>query len=40
MRATEQRKSDAIAKLGGDIDVWLATANDHGNAHLVPPSLC
>lgn len=40
MRATEQRKRDAIAKLEGDMDVWVATAVDHENAHLVPLSLC
>jgi hypothetical protein len=40
MRITEQRKSDAIAKLEGDMDVWVATADEHQNAHLVPLSLC
>jgi hypothetical protein len=40
MRATEQRKRDAIAKLEGDMDVWVATAAEHQNAHLVPLSLC
>ncbi len=40
MRATEQRMSDAIAKLEGDIDLWFATADDHENAHLVPLSFC
>ena len=40
VRASEQRKTDAIAKLEGDMDVWVATADDHENAHLVPLSLC
>lgn len=40
MRSTVQRKSDAIAKLNKDQDVWLATADDRGIAHLVPLSLC
>ena len=40
MRSTAQRKSDAIEKLKGDQDVWVATADDRGVAHLVPLSLC
>lgn len=40
MRSTAQRKSDAIEKLRKDQDVWVATADDHGIAHLVPLSLC
>jgi hypothetical protein len=40
MRPTGQRKSDAIEKLGKDQDVWVATADDRGMAHLVPLSLC
>jgi hypothetical protein len=40
MRSTGQRKSDAIAKLEKDEDVWVATADDRGIAHLVPLSLC
>ena len=40
MRTTGQRKMDAIDKLEGDLDVWVATANDQGVAHLVPLSLC
>jgi hypothetical protein len=40
MRSTGQRKSDAIGKLEQDPDVWVATADDHGIAHLVPVSLC
>jgi Pyridoxamine 5'-phosphate oxidase len=40
MRSAAQRKSDAIGKLEKDEDVWVATADDRGIAHLVPLSLC
>lgn len=40
MRSAAQRKSDAIEKLNKDQDVWVATADDRGIAHLVPLSLC
>jgi hypothetical protein len=40
MRSAAQRKSDAIEKLNEDHDVWVATADDSGIAHLVPLSLC
>jgi hypothetical protein len=40
MRSAAQRKSDAIEKLRTDQDVWVATADDRGIAHLVPLSLC
>ena len=40
MRSTAQRKSDAVEKLNNDQDVWVATADDRGIAHLVPLSLC
>lgn len=40
MRSAVQRKSDAIEKLNKDQDVWVATADDRGIAHLVPLSLC
>jgi Pyridoxamine 5'-phosphate oxidase len=40
MRSTAQRKSDAIEKLNSDADVWVATADARGIAHLVPLSLC
>jgi hypothetical protein len=40
MRTTEQRKADAISRLEGDMDVWVATADIHEHAHLVPLSLC
>jgi len=40
MRSAAQRKSDAIEKLNKDQDVWVATADSRGIAHLVPLSLC
>jgi hypothetical protein len=40
MRTVEQRKADAFSRLENDIDVWVATADDHEIAHLVPLSLC
>jgi hypothetical protein len=40
MRSAAQRKSDALEKLSKDQDVWVATADDRGIAHLVPLSLC
>jgi hypothetical protein len=40
MRSTEQRRADAIEKLEHDPDVWVATADGRGVAHLVPLSLC
>lgn len=40
MRTTEQRKSDALSKLEGDMDVWVATADETAKPHLVPLSLC
>lgn len=39
-RPIEQRKADALAKLGQEgVDVWVATASIDGSAHLVPLSL-
>ena len=38
VRAASQRQSDAIARLDGDADVWVATASA-GRPHLVPLSL-
>src|SRR5580692_1953243 len=40
MRSTQQRKADALEKLEKDADVWVATGDEHGIAHLVPLSLC
>jgi hypothetical protein len=38
VRSTSERKADTIARLEGDADVWVATANA-GRPHLVPLSL-
>ena len=39
-RPPEQRKADALAKLGqAAADIWVATASAEGDAHLVPLSL-
>lgn len=39
-RPPEQRKADALAKLATKgVDVWVATASETGDAHLVPLSL-
>ena len=40
MRSVTERKVDALAKLEGDANVWVATADASGRAHLVPLSLC
>ena len=40
MRSTQQRKAHALEKLEKDADVWVATGDEHGIAHLVPLSLC
>lgn len=40
VRTTDERVADARAKLAGDADVWVATADSAGVAHLVPLSLC
>jgi general stress protein 26 len=37
-RSAEQRKSDTLARLTSDIDVWVATADTDGNGYLVPLS--
>jgi hypothetical protein len=37
-RSAEQRKSDTLARLATDVDVWIATADTAGNAYLVPLS--
>jgi general stress protein 26 len=37
-RTAEQRKSDTLTRLTSDVDVWVATADDAGNAHLLPLS--
>ncbi|MHB8296852.1 MAG: pyridoxamine 5'-phosphate oxidase family protein [Acidimicrobiales bacterium] len=40
MRTTVERIADARAKLAGEADVWVATGDSRGVAHLVPLSLC
>jgi hypothetical protein len=40
VRTTAQRIADAQVKLSGDADVWVATGDSRGVAHLVPLSLC
>ena len=35
-RPAEQRKADALQRLGREIDCWVASADEVGNAHLVP----
>lgn len=40
VRTTSERIADARAKLAGDTDVWVATGDSNGAAHLVPLSLC
>jgi len=37
-RSAEQRKTDTLARLASDADVWIATADAAGNAHLLPLS--
>lgn len=37
-RSAEQRKSDTLARLTSDVDVWVATADTAGNGYLVPLS--
>ena len=40
VRTTAERVAVAKAKLAGDADVWVATGDSQGVAHLVPLSLC
>lgn len=37
-RPRPQRRSDALAKLETDVDLWVASADERGTAHLVPLS--
>ena len=37
-RPRSQRKTDVLAKLEGDVDLWVASADEAGNAYLVPLS--
>ncbi|MEX0664756.1 MAG: pyridoxamine 5'-phosphate oxidase family protein [Acidimicrobiia bacterium] len=38
-RSSEARKADTLATLASEKDVWVATADPTGQAHLVPLSL-
>jgi hypothetical protein len=37
-RSREQRKTDSLAKLRSDVDLWVASAGESGGAYLVPLS--
>jgi hypothetical protein len=37
-RSPEQRKADTLARLQNDVDLWVASANEDGDAYLVPLS--
>ena len=37
-RAKEQRKADALERLAGDVDAWVATGGPGGTPYLVPLS--
>jgi hypothetical protein len=37
-RSRAQRRSDALARLSGDVDLWVASADAEGNAYLIPLS--
>jgi hypothetical protein len=37
-RSAEARKSDTLARLTSDVDVWIATADAAGSAYLLPLS--
>ena len=37
-RPRRQRRIDALAKLRSDVDVWVASADEHGAAYLIPLS--
>jgi hypothetical protein len=37
-RSPEQRKTDTLARLQGDVDLWVASASADGDAYLVPLS--
>jgi Pyridoxamine 5'-phosphate oxidase len=37
-RSREQRRRDTVEKLGNDVDLWVASADETGNAYLVPLS--
>ena len=37
-RSLEQRTADVLARLRGDVDLWVASADADGDAYLVPLS--
>ena len=37
-RSGPQRRADVLAKLSADVDLWVASADESGNAYLVPLS--
>jgi hypothetical protein len=37
-RPRAQRRADTLAKLRSDVDLWVASADERGNAYLVPLS--
>ena len=38
LRTVEQRKSDVLVTLGGNFDMWVATADPMGRPHLIAAS--
>jgi hypothetical protein len=37
-RTTSQRKTDVLAKLSSEVDLWVPSADTSGNAYLIPLS--
>jgi ABC-type nitrate/sulfonate/bicarbonate transport system substrate-binding protein len=37
-RSRRERRIDVLARLRDDVDLWVASADEHGNAYLVPLS--
>ena len=37
-RSTTQRKTDVLAKLGSEVDLWVPSADASGDAYLIPLS--
>ena len=37
-RTRSQRKADVLARLEHDVDLWIASADEHGEAYLIPLS--
>lgn len=40
VRSARQRRADTLERLRTDQDVWVATADNRGNPHLIAMSLC